>query len=141
MPSEGTLEDDGRAAPQHQRPKAAALCVTSALGLNEHSASPDRSVSPKFSPFLEPQPVAGQETSPGRLDDHGRASCMTRAALLSFRRSRRRAHRKDRPVGEESKELSESLAEQLSSRRPLAEHSTVCVVLWLTALSGRRLGW
>ncbi|XP_056271276.1 complement factor H-like [Pseudoliparis swirei] len=44
MPSEGTLEDDGRVALQHQRPKAAALCVTSALGLNEHSASLDLSV-------------------------------------------------------------------------------------------------
>lgn len=46
-----------------------------------------------------------------------------------------------RPAGKESKELSDPLAEQSSSKRPLNEHSTVCVVRRLTALSDRRLGW
>lgn len=46
-----------------------------------------------------------------------------------------------KPVGKESKELSDSLAEQSNSTRPLSEHSTVCVVRRLTDLSDRRLGW
>lgn len=45
------------------------------------------------------------------------------------------------PAGKESKEVSDSLAEQSSSKRPLNEHSTVWVVRRLTALSDRRLGW
>lgn len=46
-----------------------------------------------------------------------------------------------RPVGKESKELSDSLAEQSSSTRPLAEHSSVWVVRRLTDLSDSRPGW